>query len=405
MSLRLCSLLLVCNGSSARCAYANRVLLEHVKLRIPDPSLNEDCLPLSRMQIMDTVNAYSSNHEEVQAFLAQSQSIEQGAGSWRQDNQLPKAPAPSELCVFASFLLEAADDLLPTSTKSDFMDAVRRVSITSANDAQAVKSVVRGTLHLVQEIGRFRRSRGIPGKTNDSADAADEEGGLQNAMSPKRARENPNILGKFLTSLARFYGALPDHQHDVWQSVRTSIMQSQGSGDVFGELFQLAAIEWERSTLRGGQLVEDHDENLRKDGPAQDRCFRLPPWDSLLKFLSWGLVSIVTAENVLLSCLQNASIVPSSGLDRGVMHLSECWQATKWPSKESLIAVATAVATGYHSLGSGELLSTVMLPDLLYVANNSAPAVIAAVKPFRYHPMHLCRLVACLRARKESVPG
>lgn len=364
-----------------------------------------DFLPLSRLQILETANAYYSDYERGQATLAQSQSMEQAAGPWSHDNLLPESPSLSELRVFASLLVEAARNFGLISTESKFINAVHRAS-TSASDAQAIKSVVRETLHLVEELGRFRRSSDVPGKTNDAADAYHEVGEFKKAVSPTRGRGKHNTLGIFLTSLARFYRALPDHQQDVWQAVRTTFPPSVRSDNAFGELIQLAAIEWEVNARTGGHLVGHSDKSSRKCSRVQETCFRISPWEPLLRLLSWGLVPIVTAENVLLSCMQSSSIVFRPEYDKlGVMHATEGRQAINSPSKEGLMAVASAVAKAYHSLGSGEDLSTVLLSDLLHVATNSAPAVAASAKPFRYHPMHFCRLVARLRVWYEDVPG
>ncbi|CAM9308474.1 unnamed protein product [Hapterophycus canaliculatus] len=354
-------------------------------------------LELTTATISETISAYY-DQDRAQAIVAKSQLMEQGAGSLSQDNLLPKAPAASDLCTFASVLLEAANCFVRISTESNFMDAVYRVSINKASDIKAIESVVRETLNIVQEIGQFRHSRRIPGNKNDATDAYFEIGNLQKEMSLKGARQNPITLGIFLTSLSRFYGALPDNQHDVWQSVRKSFSPSVRRGNAIGELIELAAIEWEGNASTGAHLVGHDGESSRKGGLEQESCGRLPPWDPLLRLLSWGLVPTVIAENIFLSCIGHASSEISPNLnDLDVAYPTECWQGSRSPSKDGLIAVATAVAKEYHSLGSGEDLSTVLLSDLLHVANKFEPAAVVASKPFHYHPMHFCRLIARLR--------
>ncbi|CAN0104280.1 unnamed protein product [Scytosiphon promiscuus] len=354
--------------------------------------------------ILETVGAYSTDHEPVQSILAHSKSTQKGVGSWSQDILLPKVPEQSELCTFAAILLESASNFVLTpTTESTFMGAVHRVSMSNANDIPAFKSVVRETLHLVQRIGRFRRSYGVAGESDGAVDAKKKVGTLEKAMPSERARQRPHTLRKFLLALARFYRALPDHQHDVWHTVRISFPPSCGFGNAFEELILLAATEWERDAPMRGRLVGSHGESSQKGGPVQDSRLWLPPWDPLSRLLSWGLAPILTAENALLSSIQHASVVTRPELgERDVTHSAKFWHAVKPPSREGLVAVATAVAKGYHNLGSGEDLSTALLPDLSR-KHNSGPVVNAAAKPFNYHPMHLCRLIARLRMMEESV--
>ncbi|CAM9972115.1 unnamed protein product [Ectocarpus sp. 4 AP-2014] len=305
---------------------------------------------------------------------------------------LPRDPA-SDLCAIASKLCAIASKQCAIASKQcahvdkceghreqRFLEAVHRVSISSSDDdieSNDPKSIIGETWYLVDAVRRCRDSSGIPETIHGTYDVSKELERTPAQRFRDHETQDPNVLETFLASLALFYRTLPDC---IWRSIPNSSTLGSMSSDVVGNLVQLAARARERNARY-----------WRKDkDPGQERCLRFPPCEPVLQLMSWGAISVVTTENVLLSCIQTATRGSTS--QTGVMCPEARWHET---SSSSVIAVATAVVKGYHSLALGKDLWTVFLDDLLDVTAGSVPAMDLS-KPFRYHPMDLCRLIARL---------
>ncbi|CAN0383711.1 unnamed protein product [Ectocarpus sp. 12 AP-2014] len=298
---------------------------------------------------------------------------------------LPRDPA-SDLCAIASKLCAIASKQCAHVDKCEghrvrrFLEAVHRVSITSTDDdieSNDPKSIIGETWHLVDAVQRCRDSSGFPETIHDTDDVSEELERTPAQRFRDHGTQDPNVLETFLASLALLYRTLPDC---IWQSIPKSSTLGSMSSDVVGNLVHLAARAWERNASY-----------WRKDkDPGQEGCLRFPPCEPVLQLMSWGAISVVTAENVLLSCIQTAT--GGSTSQTGVTCPEARWDET---SPSSVIAVATAIVKGYHSLALGKDLWTVSLDDLLDVTARSVPAMDLS-KPFRYHPMDLCRLIARL---------
>ncbi|CAM9099606.1 unnamed protein product [Ectocarpus sp. 6 AP-2014] len=291
---------------------------------------------------------------------------------------LPRDPA-SDLCAIASKLC-AHVDKCEGHRERRFLEAVHRVSISSTDDdieSNDPKSIIGETWQLVDAVRRCRDSSGIPETIHDTHDVSEELERTPAQRFRDHVTQDPNVLETFLASLALFYRTLPDC---IWRPIPNSSTLGSMSSDVVGNLVHLAARAWERNA---GYWQKDKD-------PGQERCLRFPPCEPVLQLMSWGAISVVTAENVLLSCIQTATRGSTS--QTGLLCPEARWDET---SPSSVIAVATAVVKGYHSVALGKDLWTVFLDDLLDVTAGSVPAMDLS-KPFRYHPMDLCRLIARL---------
>ncbi|CAM9114119.1 unnamed protein product, partial [Ectocarpus fasciculatus] len=291
---------------------------------------------------------------------------------------LPGDP-PSGLCAVASKLC-AHVDMCEGGRERRFLEAVHRVSISSTEDdieANDLKIIIGETWHLVDVVRRCRDSSGIPETTQDTHDVSEELERAPAQWCRGHVTQDPNVLETFLASLALFYRTLPDC---IWRSIPNTSTLGSMSSNAFGNLVHLAATAWEENA-RYWRKEKD---------PGQEHFLRFPPCEPVLQLMSWGAISVITAENVLLSCIQTAT--RGSTLQTDVMHTEARWDET---SLSSVIAVATAVVKGYHSLALGKDLWTVSLDDLVDVTAGSIPALDLS-KPFRYHPMDLCRLIARL---------
>lgn len=380
------------------------------------------------LQVSEAVSAYHAGQAS-QVTVVHNHSTGKDVSTWSRQSQevlgglRTKAPA-SKLCALASTFVDSAHKLVVGFREETFMEAAHHVSNSSANDVQAIKTVVGETLHLVKAIRHGRGSHDISENLNLTGSAEgtghgighrnDEKGELKRARAqPFRSQpvtQDPKILGTFVSSLARLYGALPDHHHHIWQSFRKSSTSAGTLGNAFEDLVHLAAIAWEPDDLSisenplpdanngdlGGRHGGLHGGPSQQDDPTRECCLRFSPCDPLLNLMSWGVVPMLTAENSLLSCIQ-AAANPEIG-KAGVGHPPGCCCGGASSSRrDGLVAVVTAVAKGYHSVAVGKDLSTVLLTDLLGVAANSLTTVSPASKRlFRYHPMDLCRLVARL---------
>ncbi|CAB1106654.1 unnamed protein product [Ectocarpus sp. CCAP 1310/34] len=295
---------------------------------------------------------------------------------------LPRGPA-SDLCAIASKLCATASKQCAHVDKCScqgFLEAVHRVSISSTDDdieSNDPKTIISETWHLVDAVRRCQDFSRIPETIHDTHDVSEELERTPAQRFRDHVTQDPNVLETFLASLALFYRTLPDC---IWRSIPKSSTLGSMSSDVVGNLVHLAARAWEQNARY-----------WRKDkDPGQERCLRFPPCEPVLQLMSWGAISVVTAENVLLSCVQTATRGSTS--QTSVMCPEARWNET---SPSSVIAVATAVVKGYHSLALDKDLWTVLLDDLLDVTAGSVPAMDLS-KPFRYHPMDLCRLIARL---------
>lgn len=333
-----------------------------------------------------------------------------------------KVPA-SKLCALALTFVDCAHKLVVGFREENLIEAAHRVSTSSANDVQAINTIVGETLHLVNAVRHGRVFHSIPGKCHNNHSAHDTGRGVGHGDDEKtelestrtqpfrsqRVLQDPKLLGTFLSSLARLYGALPDHHHHIWRSSRKISTSAGTLGSAVEDLIHLSSIAWKAADLSHSEmaLTDANDGDLGGNhggldgGPSQqedlvtESCLNVFPWDPLLSLLSWGVVPVLTAENCLLSCLQ-AAANPEIGEAR-VGHSPGCWWR-ETSRRGCLVDVVTAVAKGYHSLAVGEDLSKVLLTDLLGVAANSLTTVNSAASKslFGYHPMDLCRLVARL---------
>lgn len=334
-----------------------------------------------------------------------------------------KVPAP-KLCALALTFVDSAHKLVVGFREENLMAAAHRVSFSSANDVQAIETVVGETLHLVNAVRHGKGFHSTPENCHEniSADGGgcgtghgkDEKGELQSTRTQQfdfqGAPQDTKMLGTFLSSLARLYGALPDHHHHIWQSFRKRSTSAGTIGNAFEDLVHLSAIALKPDDLSssevalldandvelGGHQGQLHDRSSQQDNPATESCLRVFPWDPLLSLMSWGVVPVLPAENYLLSCLQ-ATAIPEIG-QVGERYPAGCCSGEASSTRRGcLVAVVTAIAKGYHSLAVGKDLSSVSLTDLLGVAANSLTTVsVASIPLYRYHPMDLCRLVARL---------
>lgn len=331
------------------------------------------------MQVLEAVSAYHSDLER-----AQKKQWTDGVEFRSPKNPevlaslLPRDQA-SDLCAIASKLCAHVGECEGRREQS-FLEAVQRLSINSTDEvieANDLRSIIGETWHLVDAVRRCRNSSDIPATTHDTQDVSEEFERTPAQWFRHNVTQDPNVLETFLASLALFYRALPDC---IWRSIPNSSTLGPLPSKAFENLVHLTATAWEQNARY-----------WRKDkDPGQERCLRFPPCEPVLQLLSWGIISVVTAENVLLSCIQTATRGSTS--QTGVMYPEARWVET---SPSSLMAVATAVVKGYHSLALGKDLWTVFLDDLLDVTVGSIPAIDLS-KPFRYHPMDFCRLIARL---------
>lgn len=287
----------------------------------------------------------------------------------------------SRLPVLVSTLVDVAQELgLESGETYTFMEAAQQVAGSDKACLQSAASIVRETLHLIQSI-RWRQG---------SVSAKDTDG-IRNAAELARGQSNscrPNGLGHFLSLLAEvwgsLYGASDVYRHQVVHSLQHGFATT--AINAVEHLVHLAVLAWERARVSGAG-----GETTSSEGRSSERS-ECRPWVPILQLMAWGVVPAVTAENVVLSCLE---VFETSKLREGATRNGQ--DRSNEPSRDALIAVASAVAKGYHSLGAEEDLSTVVLTDLLDVAARS-------IKPRRvgtkisgwYHSMNLCRLVARL---------
>lgn len=358
-----------------------RMMLHHNIL----PSLPHPCVD-RLLQVSEAVSVYHAEQSTNQAIVAkQSETMGVNTWSWRSKkilgDLLPTSSA-SNLYALASAVVRSAHKLVVGVREEMLMEAVHRLSTSDANDSKAIKTVVDKTVHLVQEIRHGMDAEG----TKRGVGCGQEE----------RQSTAPIIVGTFLSSLSLFFRALPDYHHPVWQSFRNCSTSASTLGSALEDLIHLAAIAWKRDDCSnsefgvGGAIDVDlggqHGGNSHSCNLEQESCVRVSPWDPVIQVLSWGAIPILTAENALLSCVQAAA-----NLETGVEGLG-CREGTDSGKRDSLLAVVTAAAKGYHSLGVGQDLSTVLLVDLWGVA----AGVSNTAQLNRYHPMDLCRLIARL---------
>lgn len=360
------------------------------------PSPHLCCL----LQVSEAVTAYHIEHpNQESAVNEQPEAMSEQARSRRSQNKLrellPKASA-SNLNALASAVVDSAHKLVVGFREEVLMKAVHHVSISGANDLQAIRIVVDETAHLVKEIRRGRDYRAMVKSIDgtNSADGTECETGHGIGGQEETQPTAPIVVGTFLSSLSLFYGALPEYHHRVWKSLRNCSTSTSTLGNALEDLVHLAAIALERGDCWDSacgvrdaidvDFGEQQSGNSNRTNHAQDGGAFVSPWDPVIQVVSWGVIPILTAENSLLSCIQ-------ASLETGVKPLG-CREVTESWKRDGLLAVLTAVAKGYHSLGVGQDLSTVSLADLWGVAAR----VSHAAKLNRYHPMDLCRLTARL---------
>lgn len=377
-------------------------------------------------QVSEALSAYHVGQATNRATVVQNHSTGSTRGRRSQEalgGLGAKVPA-SKLCALALTFVDSAHKLVVRFSEENLMEAAHRVSASSANDVQAINTIVGETLLVVNAIRRGRGFHSIPGKCHNNHSAHDTGRGVEHRNDEKRelgstrtqnfrsqrVLQDPKLLRTFLSSLARLYGALPDHHHHIWRSSRKLSTSAGTLGSAVEDLVHLSVIAWDDLSHSEMALpdanyddLDGHHEGFH-GGPSQQEdlttegCLNVFPWDPLLSLMSWGVVPVLTAENCLLSCIQ-AAANPEIGEERLGHHPPGCcWDEATSSRRGCLVAVVTAVAKGYHSLAVGEDLSKVLLTDLLGVAANSLTTVSAAASKslFSYHPMDLCRLVARL---------
>lgn len=286
----------------------------------------------------------------------------------------------SRLPVLVSTLVDVAQELgLESGETYTFIEAAQQVASSDKACLQSAASIVRETLRLIQSI-RWRQG---------SVSAKDTDG-IRDAADLAREQSNscrPNGLGHFLSLLAEvwgsLYGASDVYRHEVVHVLQHGFATT--AINAVEHLVHLAVLAWERARVSGAG-----SENTSSEGGSSERS-ECRPWVPILQLMAWGVVPAVTAENVVLSCLE---VFETSKL-RGATRKGQ--DRPTEPSGGALIAVASAVAKGYHSLGAEEDLSTVVLTDLLDVAARSVtPRRVGTKMSGWYHSMNLCRLVARL---------
>lgn len=324
----------------------------------------------------------------------------------------------SNLTAVVSALLDAAGNLCVGSGGEGLVHAALCVSDSRGNDVQAVANVVCETLHLVQRV----RCRHWFTRVQDTDDTQDAEGKAHECETAPallrggEVRRASNSPGLFLVLLAEVWGSLhracDKNQPKALQALRHGFTSTVTLGNMFEDLVHLAAVAWEGInpsdcggvTLSGERWMPPDDASDDvvgcQNGLFQERKSRradYSPWAPALQLMSWGLVPVLTAENALLACVQTVVTRPKlrEGDTRARLAGGHC--KTMNTSRDALIAVVTAIAKGYHSLGVGVDLSAVVLGDLLDVAAKSRSRVNVEPKPYRYHSMNLCRLVARLK--------
>lgn len=315
-----------------------------------------------------------------------------GVEPWGRQSQNVLGDHPPEkssnLSTLTSAVVDAAHKLVVGFREEILVEAVHRVYTDGAHDLQAIKTVVGETAHLIKEVRRGRNNGFMGGSSHDTNNAEDKEHGIGYCSSGQ------DEIGAFLFSLSLLYGALPGYHHRVWKSLRNCSTATRTLSNAVQDLVHLAAIVWEGndSPNLGGEDAIDvdcggpHDGNSRRMNLAQDGCVCVFPWNPVIQVLSWGVIPILTAENLFLSCIQAAA--NPEPFEEGLGY----HEGKGSQKRDGMLAVVAAVAKGYHSLGVGQDLSTVSLVDLCCVAARASNVA----KPSGYHPMDLCRLIGRL---------
>lgn len=321
-------------------------------------------------------------------------------------------PLPeSKLPTLLSALADVADKMgAEVSNKSELLQAGRTVDTCDGFTGRAADTVLRGTLHYVRQI-----SRQAPGSSCDDpteslseeqeTDSGGESGCAFVSLADEDLRRERDNIRHFLILLAGVWASLRSmlqtHQ-DLPAGLPPSLAQDVVV-NALEDLMNLAALATDdrRSDSEGRQceLTRQSHAPLCSDlwqslpvGSSGGR--RLQPWSPILEVLWWSCISIVRAENILLTCI---------GGTTAKKHNSSRPCCAAHPSKKQVqrsrraaISVATAIVKEYHSWGVGEDLSHVLLLDLLeYAASSARPPHVVTTSP-GYHPMNFCRLVGYL---------
>lgn len=355
----------------------------------------------SLLQVSEAVSAYNvePSTNQAMALSEQSEAIGVKQGSRRSQKLLGELrPQASNLYALASAVINSARNLVVGFREETLMGAVHRASTSGTNDAHVIKTVVDETAHLVKEIRHGRTYRGIVERVRGASDVEGTKRGVGRGSGGQWETQStaPLIVGTFLYSLSLLYRALPDYHNRVWKSLRKCSTPTGTLGDALEDLVYLAAFAWERDDCSNSEfgirdavdvdLGEQRGGNSHRTNLAQDSYIRVAPWDPVIQVLSWGVIPILTAENSFLSCIQAAT-----NPETGVEGLGRREGTNSW-KRAGVLAVVTAVAKGYHSLGVGQDLSAVSLGDLW----GEAARVTSAAKLNCYHPMDLCRLIGRL---------
>lgn len=141
--------------------------------------------------------------------------------------------------------------------------------------------------------------------------------------------------------------------------------------------------------LSSGTFLGQH--NSRSE--YGDSC----PWSPAVKLLSWGVIPSLEAENALFSHVQRDTVITQVP-EPGEFPFEEVnkMQVNHF-LKNAATSVVAAVLKGYHSWGTQQNLSHVLLTDLLDCTVESRPQVSCRhTMSHGYHPMNFCRLVGYL---------
>lgn len=335
---------------------------------------------------------------------------------------LPTSPW-SRLPALLSALISTAKKLGARFGEEDIMQAANRVSTDGVDDIQAMAIILRETLQLVRAVRRrlLFRVREDAESILGSQYAGGEIGctkirteELQRTQAPSfRGQETqraPKSLERFLNLLARVWRSLYgsyNSNHYVVQALRAGFNSMPASGDAFGDLVHLTALAWEEAIFfgRGDKFPPEkscmppHKADVSLGGPFT----LLSQWGvciPALELMAWGVVSVMVAENTLLSCMQGLKTKsPKRRSFSTDIKLMKGGNDITASSPDALVLVLSGITKGYHSLAVEEDLSAVLLVDLLDVAAKSLSRRHLDAKPPQcYHSLDLCRLVARLVA-------
>lgn len=349
-------------------------------------------------------------------------------------NLPPAYPLP--LLVVA--LADAAHDLgADLGSRNELVQAVQGMAVNGGNDVDAAESIMRDTLRLVQHmpcwhlpdcrVGQYHWSaRMAGGMCHCRCRGASEvvEGAQPQLMGIPGAKALASRAGNFLALLAEVWGSLNATspfraRRNVEAPLKNSLPTAMEAISAFEDLIFFAALTmettWCLATDLGCEGVAAQgrcgfaaNECVGKQLPAswQHDCMsstpeiaKYPPWAPAVELLSGGIMSVVKAENILLSCIHAAIAKRHTrpGIADAYTKGTGQRELTNYPSRIAVVVVVTAVVKGYHSWATKEDMSRVLLVDLLdYAADALTRRPQGTVVPDGYHPMDLGRIVGLL---------